>query len=173
MTGCTFADENGSRCGAPLLARGLCKPHYDQARRAGTLPVRAGDAPIAPSCAVIEDGEPCGRPHMARGLCSMHYERWRTHGSVRPRRAIGLERRVLDAVRVQVPAPGVYEVLSTRAVAGHVYGCAPEDVNADQRNRVGSVLRVLARRGEILYEGGNGANARARIALPESASADG
>lgn len=44
-------------------AKGLCKPHYEAARRDGKLAVRRCGVPG------------CDRAHSARGLCAMHYAR--------------------------------------------------------------------------------------------------
>lgn len=58
-------------CDRPVRCRGLCKPHYDEARRAGALTPAYGKR--TGPCG--EDG--CDRPQKARGLCAVHYQAWR------------------------------------------------------------------------------------------------
>lgn len=91
-------------CDAASVSRMLCKPHYDQARRAGHLPRVYGSTRGACSadgcdrpnkargfCGVHYAAElertarpcslsDCGRPVLSRGWCRAHYSRWKTYG---------------------------------------------------------------------------------------------
>lgn len=51
-------------CDKPSLARGLCKNHYEAARRAGKIPQR-----VEKLCSV----EGCARRSAAKGYCDWHY----------------------------------------------------------------------------------------------------
>lgn len=92
-------------CNRPIRSRGLCKPHYDEARREGRLAPAYGkrtgscskddcDRPqkARSLCAVhynvhrVETGAKCtvngcDRRVLSRGWCAPHYQRWRTHGA--------------------------------------------------------------------------------------------
>lgn len=59
-----------SKCSNKVLARGLCRSHYEEWKR---------ESPDRPKCARCEKGI------YARGLCITHYGEWRSHGSDRPR----------------------------------------------------------------------------------------
>ncbi len=60
-------------CIRPVVARGLCSPHYKRLRRAGLPPLPAREPR---SCEI--DG--CERPHASRGWCATHYGRWLRYG---------------------------------------------------------------------------------------------
>lgn len=53
MTDCTYQD-----CGRPAFARGVCRKHYDQERKARAQPCSVGT---------------CGRPSSRKGMCDVHY----------------------------------------------------------------------------------------------------
>lgn len=60
-------------CTRDVFAAGLCRRHYQQARRRRM-----------PTCTV--DG--CDRPQHARDWCETHYRRWYRHGDVNAVRAL-------------------------------------------------------------------------------------
>lgn len=68
-------------CERAAYCRGMCRRHYEKAKRAGQFEPRRYRTE---GCSV----EGCEEPHEARGLCARHYERQRNHGdpSVRTNR---------------------------------------------------------------------------------------
>jgi hypothetical protein len=61
-------------CTARASAQGLCRRHYERARRAGLfLAIRA-------TCSV----EDCGKIAVARGWCDRHYRLWKRNGMPAP-----------------------------------------------------------------------------------------
>jgi len=67
-------------CGREVVAKGLCDPHYRQAKRGLPLwPVGARPKPPPLVCSFSG----CGREVVARGLCSGHYEQRKQGQSLR------------------------------------------------------------------------------------------
>jgi hypothetical protein len=83
-----FVEESATRrcsfqgCGRPHLAKGLCRGHYEQQRRSGSLkPLpsrRRGD----PAC----DFEGCGNVAVNKGLCQAHANQRKKGQPLRPLR---------------------------------------------------------------------------------------
>jgi hypothetical protein len=66
----TTEDCSVEECPDPVVARGLCKRHYEKWRRSGRIPRHDHECRV-PGC----------EEHVhARKLCSMHYHRWRRTG---------------------------------------------------------------------------------------------
>lgn len=59
-------------CGKKLVARGLCKTHYNLWHRAN-----------APGAGRTCQAGECERRHYALGWCTLHYERWKKTGGAR------------------------------------------------------------------------------------------
>ena len=61
-------------CERPMLAKGLCKAHYERNRRNGTLGQGIGPPRFmrAPRFCSVEG---CGRRHKTNGFCNLHYLR--------------------------------------------------------------------------------------------------
>lgn len=114
MSTCTYP-----ACPRPILAKGWCKAHYNQARTGRPLhPI--GQRPPRPTCTIPG----CNRPHKAKGLCLTHYDQHRagkTPGDIRPKapgrgcsidgcngphEAKGLCKRHYNQARTGAPAPG-------------------------------------------------------------------
>lgn len=55
-------------CGYPILSKGLCTGHYQQAHKGRELTPIVRDAYVPKTCRV----RVCGRPQHAKGLCSRH-----------------------------------------------------------------------------------------------------
>ena len=58
--------ETGEVCGQPVIARGYCRRHYQEWRK-------AEHARLGKVCQVIENGQVCGGVVFSRGVCQKHY----------------------------------------------------------------------------------------------------
>lgn len=76
---CPIVFDDGTLCGEPVVANGLCNMHNQRRANGSSLtaprlkPFTKGD----PCPIVLDDGSTCGNPISVAGMCRKHYERKR------------------------------------------------------------------------------------------------
>lgn len=99
-------------CEREVYARSICRRHYDNARRAGTLEVQARRV----GCAV--DG--CDREHWGKGYCRLHLGRFLRYGDpLDPGRIIGDDERRFWSYVDQDGPGGCWLWTGARTTAGY------------------------------------------------------
>jgi len=114
-------------CGVPVRARGMCRPHYDRAKKRGTIAslptLRRVLRPAGPGMAAcLIDG--CDESVAIRGLCSYHYDR--AHAA-----------RTLDEVALPKRPPHKLTNVDRQKLMANCAVCGPGVGLAKPRNRKG------------------------------------
>lgn len=60
-------------CPTPVLAKGLCRMHYQRKQKTGTTDL----TPFVPKACSVES---CGKTSRVKGYCQAHYEKWSRYG---------------------------------------------------------------------------------------------
>lgn len=120
-------------CDRAILARSLCRTHYQRLMKHGTTDGR-GRTP-APKAPCIAEG--CDRTALAKSLCGLHYKRMAAHGDLTKGDPLPPLYRALKRL-IWMPS-GCWEWAGSRTVNG--YGKMTVGVGPDRRQTV--VHRVV------------------------------